>query len=99
MNQVDFVTGIRRTIEWYRLFFSVIFPGGNVGDNILSLPDPLLTLFGADDEDFETDSNASKATHQVRERHDRKYYPSLAIASIEEVVESDEQKTDRSYSI
>jgi hypothetical protein len=89
--QVDFQTGVVRTVEWYKLFFSVIYPGGNVGDNILSVPDPFMTLSGADDEDFETDSNASKATHQVRERHTR--------LKLSDIPEGDEQRAERSHSI
>ena len=74
---VTFEDGITRTVEWYKFFFSVIFPGGNVGGQIADVADPFNSLpppiAGSTDSDIETDSNAFKATRQLRHRESRKF--------------------------
>jgi len=75
--KVSFEDGISRTVDWYKFFFSVIYPGGNVGDQVTAAPDPFATvinapaLIGSTDEDLETDSNTRRATHQMRKRVSR----------------------------
>jgi hypothetical protein len=34
-------------VDWYKFFFSVIFPGGNVGSPIHSAPDPFAAVYNA----------------------------------------------------
>jgi hypothetical protein len=64
-------------VDWYKFFFSVIYPGGNVGNQVTSAPDPFATvcnapaLIGSTDTDLETDSNTRRATHQLRSRVSR----------------------------
>ncbi len=79
---MSFQEGISRTVDWYKFFFSVIFPGGTVGNQVSDSPlgNPFSSLKtievceglqGSQDEDMETNSNVVKASHQLRERRSR----------------------------
>jgi hypothetical protein len=75
--KVSFEDGIARTVDWYKFFFSVIYPGGNVGSQVAPAPDPFMSvcnapaLIGSTDTDLETDSNTRRAPHQLRTRVSR----------------------------
>lgn len=73
--KVTFEEGITRTVDWYKFFFSVIFPGGTVGNQVSS-ESPIGNPFnddiaGSQDDDFEISSNVVKASHQMRSRRSR----------------------------
>mmetsp|Transcript_4982 Transcript_4982/g.7608 ORF Transcript_4982/g.7608 Transcript_4982/m.7608 type:complete len:382 (-) Transcript_4982:281-1426(-) len=66
---VTFEEGISRTVDWYKFFFSVMYPDASVGGN---------------DDDLETDSNAVKAPRQMRSRKSRLFVHSTDIAEDED---------------
>jgi len=72
--KVSFEDGIARTVDWYKFFFSVIFPGGTVGNQVVAdspLGSPFASLLGSRDEDLEISSFVAKAEHQMRSRRSR----------------------------
>jgi hypothetical protein len=42
--KVSFEDGIARTVDWYKFFFSVIYPGGNVGSQVAPIPNPFAPI-------------------------------------------------------
>lgn len=79
-SKVTFEEGISKTVDWYKFFFSVIFPGGTVGNQI-SPDSPLgnpfsdlgdsVSIMGSEEMDLEISSNVVKAPHQIRSRRSR----------------------------
>ena len=72
--KVTFEEGITRTVDWYKFFFSVIFPGGTVGNQVSSespIGNPFEDIAGIRDDDLEISSNVVKASCQLRSRRSR----------------------------
>jgi hypothetical protein len=84
--KVSFQDGITRTVDWYKFFFSVIFPGGTVGNQVSPespLGDPFSDqgIDGSQDDDLEISSNVVKASYQMRSRRSRLNLKVLAGSS------------------
>jgi UDP-glucuronate 4-epimerase len=89
--QVSFEEGITRTVDWYKFFFSVIFPGGAVGHQVAPdspLGNPFdgggMGILGSLDPDLETSSNVVGASCQLRSRRSRLNLQILGDAEDEE---------------
>lgn len=89
--KVSFEEGITRTVDWYKFFFSVIFPGGTVGNQVKPespLGNPLEALSqgirGSLDDDLEISSNVVGASCQLRSRQSR-----LNLKMLEAIDEKD----------
>ena len=77
---MPFEDGISRTVDWYKFFLSVVFPGGIVGQAVSESPlgNPFTVLeqleavvAGSSDEDLETNSNVLCAPCQIPSRKSR----------------------------